>query len=122
MRSDGSQLGVATPLFQGMPSADGRFVAFDSDVGDIVSGDTNGFRDVFVRDRDADRNGIFDEPAGVATLRVSVASDGTEALGGFGPAGAWLSPDGRFVHFSADSPNLVAGDTNGAFDGFSPRS
>ena len=32
-------------------SADGRFVAFQSDATDLVSGDTNGVRDVFVRDR-----------------------------------------------------------------------
>jgi cysteine-rich repeat protein len=118
VRSDGSQLSVGTPLHHGVPSADGRFVAFDADVGDLVPGDGNGLRDVFVHDRDADRNGVFDEPGGIATVLVSVASDGTQALGGFGPIGPWLSPEGRFVHFSADSANLVAGDTNGAFDAF----
>ena len=32
-------------------SADGRFVAFNSDATNLVPGDTNGARDVFVRDR-----------------------------------------------------------------------
>ena len=32
-------------------SADGRFVAFVSDASNLLSGDTNDFRDVFVRDR-----------------------------------------------------------------------
>ena len=32
-------------------SADGRFVAFVSEADDLVPGDTNGVRDVFVRDR-----------------------------------------------------------------------
>jgi hypothetical protein len=31
-------------------SADGRYVAFYSDASNLVSGDTNGARDVFVRD------------------------------------------------------------------------
>src|SRR6185295_1250039 len=32
-------------------SGDGRFVAFQSSATDLVTGDTNGFEDVFVRDR-----------------------------------------------------------------------
>ncbi len=32
-------------------SADGRFVAFPSDASNLVAGDTNGRRDIFVRDR-----------------------------------------------------------------------
>ncbi len=32
-------------------SADGRFVAFDSRASNLVAGDTNAARDVFVRDR-----------------------------------------------------------------------
>jgi Tol biopolymer transport system component len=30
-------------------SADGRYVAFESDASDLVANDTNGVRDVFVR-------------------------------------------------------------------------
>src|SRR5438046_10748124 len=36
-------------------SADGRFVAFESDAADLVSGDTNGSSDVFVNDRQTGR-------------------------------------------------------------------
>src|SRR4030095_6986250 len=32
-------------------SADGRFVAFDSNASNLVAGDSNGVRDIFVRDR-----------------------------------------------------------------------
>jgi len=46
-------------------SADGRYVAFASLAGDLVSDDTNGASDIFVYDR---RTGT--------TERVSVASDG----------------------------------------------
>jgi Tol biopolymer transport system component len=39
----------------GSVSADGRYVAFDSDASDLVSGDTNDLADVFVRDQGAGR-------------------------------------------------------------------
>ena len=42
-------------------SADGRFIAFQSRATNLVPGDTNGVMDVFVHDRDADGNGVFDE-------------------------------------------------------------
>jgi hypothetical protein len=88
-------------------SADGRFVAFHSPDAEIVPGDTNfdlelpgggGTRgsDVFVRDRAVCR-----------TTRVSVASDGSEANGDSGFS--QMSPDGRFVVFSSNARNLVAG-------------
>ena len=48
-------------------SASGRFVAFESDAIDLVSGDTNGVTDVFVHDRGTKR-----------TTRVSLRSNGTE--------------------------------------------
>ena len=37
--------------YQTAISANGRYVAFDSDASNLVGGDTNGFSDVFVRDR-----------------------------------------------------------------------
>ena len=64
----------------GLPalSADGRFVAFESDVDNLVPGDTNRVRDVFLRDR------VTGD-----TMRVSVASDGTQADG---PSSFFASP------------------------------
>jgi Tol biopolymer transport system component len=48
--------------------------------------------------------------------RVSVDSDGNESdRASWSPA---LSGDGRYVAFSSDATNLVAGDTNGAHDTF----
>ena len=49
-------------------SADGRYVAFDSIASNLVSGDTNGMWDVFVRD-------LVDKK----TERVSIAGTGTQA-------------------------------------------
>ncbi len=86
-------------------SADGRFVAFESNATDLVSGDTNGVRDVFVHDRQTG-----------TTERVNVATGGGEANNGsYTPA---ISADGRFVAFYSDATNLVSGDTNGTIDIF----
>ena len=86
-------------------SADGRYVAFVSSATNLVPGDTNAVSDVFVRDRWLG-----------TTERVSVASDGTEGNGASSsPA---ISADGRYVAFSSEASNLVAGDTNGQSDVF----
>src|SRR5205809_8124080 len=50
------------------------------------------------------------------TVRVSVASDGTE--GNDVSMGSALSADGRFVAFDSAATDLVAGDTNGTTDVF----
>ena len=83
-------------------SGDGRFVAFSSEASNLVAGDTNGRRDVFVHDRQAG-----------ATARVSVDSAGNEATGGlFGSFSPAISADGRFIAFFSFASNLVVGDTN----------
>ncbi len=101
--SDGGQ--ANGPSLRSAISADGRLVAFDSLASNLVPGDTNGQSDVFVHDRTTG-----------ATERVSVSSAGGQAGGfSFNPS---LSADGRFVAFNSDAPDLVPGDTNGAFDIF----
>lgn len=89
--------------YSGQISADGRFVAFDSDANNLVPNDTNNFSDVFLRDRQLG-----------TTVRVSVDANGAETNNGSGaPA---VSADGRFVAFESDATNLIAGDTNGFTD------
>jgi hypothetical protein len=91
-------------------SADGRFVAFDSVASNLVAGDTNGFYDVFVRDRTSG-----------TTERVSVSTAGMQAndTSGFSTnQSASISTDGRFVAFWSYASNLVAGDTNARSDIF----
>ncbi|MFO0981511.1 MAG: calcium-binding protein [Planctomycetota bacterium] len=97
-------------------SSDGRFVAFASDAKNLVSGDGNGYTDVFRHDRDADGNGIFDEPSGISTIRVSVDSGGAE--GNFFSDYPSISGDGRFVAFASAAWNLVPGDSNDLYDVF----
>jgi len=67
-------------------SADGRFVAFDSEADDLVPDDTNGASDVFVRDRVAG-----------TTTRVSLEEGGGQSrASSYAPA---ISADGRWVAF-----------------------
>ncbi len=87
-------------------SADGRYVAYGSDAGNLVSGDTNHRADVFVHDR---QSGM--------TERVSVASGGAEA-NDHSRGLPSISADGRFVTYNSNATNLVVGDTNGWADAF----
>ncbi|MEG4857952.1 calcium-binding protein [Microcoleus sp. K1-B6] len=86
-------------------SADGRFVAFSSDASNLVPGDTNNTRDIFVRDTLTN-----------TTTRVSVDSADNQANSfSYEPS---ISADGRFVAFWAGATNLVPGDTNDNSDIF----
>jgi Tol biopolymer transport system component len=86
-------------------SGDGRYVAFDSDASNLVPGDTNSKRDVFVFDRQTRR-----------IERVSLAGDKTQ--GNSDSASPSLSADGRIVAFESAATNLVLGDTNEMSDVF----
>jgi Tol biopolymer transport system component len=86
-------------------SADGRYVAFASAATNLVANDTNGFVDVFVRDRQAP-----------TTERVSLGSSGNEANGDSTLPS--ISGDGRYVAFVSTATNLVANDMNGFADIF----
>ncbi len=86
-------------------SGDGRYVAFWSHATTLVADDTNGARDIFVRDTLTN-----------TTTRVSVDSSGTQGNGtSFYPS---ISEDGRYVVFASNATNLVDGDTNGQMDVF----
>jgi len=102
---DGSRAkSYLNPVSQAV-SADGRYVVFSSDANNLVSGDTNGKIDVFVRDTQL----------GVTT-RVSVTSGGAQANDSSSDPS--ISADGRYVAFESSANNLVAGDTNGYVDVF----
>ena len=77
-------------------SADGRYVAFESEASNLVKDDTNEVADIFVADLDSGK-----------IRRVSVASDGTEANG---PSfSGVISASGRYVTFLSEARNLAAG-------------
>jgi Tol biopolymer transport system component len=86
-------------------SSDGRFVVYASDATNLVDGDTNDARDIFVFDR-TDRS----------TQRVNIADDGSQT-----DANCHLpsiSDDGRVVAYSCEADNQVPNDGNGLIDVF----
>jgi Tol biopolymer transport system component len=89
------------------PSASitGSAIAFTSAATNLVPNDTNGFTDVFVRDR-----GLL------TTTRANVSSAGVQANA---PAyGAPSIGGGRYVAFASAATNLAPNDTNGVADVF----
>ena len=100
--STGTQADDST---HGMLSVSGRFVVLSSGATSLATGDTNGFGDVFVHDRQTGQ-----------TTRVSVSSTGEQGNGD--SEGSTISADGRFVAFRSAATNLVPGDTNGFIDDF----
>lgn len=89
----------------GFMSPCGRFVAFQSEANNLVSGDTNGCLDVFIH-----------ELAIKKTTRVSVDSSGVQ--GNFKSYWASISEDGYYIAFQSEANNLVPGDNFGAMDIF----
>lgn len=86
-------------------SADGGIVAFLSYSRYLVSGDTNGKPDIFVRDLDA-----------MTTTRASVSSEGVQA--NKASYHVSISGDGNLVAFDSSAENLTPGDTNEKIDIF----
>ncbi|WP_456389577.1 hypothetical protein, partial [Profundibacter sp.] len=89
-------------------SADGRYIVFESEASNLVSGDDNGRTDVFLHDRVTGQ-----------TERVSVASDGSE--GNYWSTNPSISGDGQYVTFDSHASTLIpgpTGDRNGANDVF----
>ncbi len=89
----------------GALSSDGRWIVFDSLATNLVAGDTNGVRDVFVRDLQMG-----------TTARISVTDSGAEGNGA--SAAGRFSGDGRFLAFESLASNLVPNDSNGVSDVF----
>ncbi|MGQ0845792.1 MAG: TolB family protein [Sporichthyaceae bacterium] len=89
-------------------SGDGRYVVYVSYADNLVPGDRNEQRDVFVRDLAAGK-----------TTRMSVGDLGDEGAGlSYGPA---ISEDGTRTAFVSDAENLVPGDDNHTGDVFVRR-
>jgi Tol biopolymer transport system component len=92
----------------GRISADGRRIVFSSWATNLVPGDTNEERDIFVRDRGTGQ-----------TRRVSVGPGGAQANGA--SLGAAISGDGGLASFDSGASNLWPGATNGLGDVFVAR-
>ncbi len=86
-------------------SADGRFVAFQSDATNLVAGDTNGFTDIFLHDRQTGE-----------TRRISISTTGEQGNGN--STDPVISGNGRIIAYESDANNLVNLDTNELSDIF----
>jgi Tol biopolymer transport system component len=83
-------------------SADGRYIAFESDATNLVTDDGNASRDIFWHDTVND-----------TTRRVSVSIANGDPNSNAASFDAAISPDGRYVGFESDATNLLAsGDSN----------
>jgi len=81
-------------------SSDGRYVMFWSDATNLVPGDTNGERDVFLHD-----------VVTSSTELISVAAG--EGGGNFRSWGiSSVTADGRYAAFMSEASNILPGDTN----------
>lgn len=86
-------------------SADGRYVAFQSDDETLVTGDSNTFSDIFLHDRETG-----------TTIRVSRGLESAQPDGdSSNPA---ISANGRYIAFESDAKNLVVDDLNAQLDIF----
>jgi len=86
-------------------SGNGRVVIFATSASTLVSGDTNGKRDVFARDLVSNRTTRL----GISNLDRQANDDSNSAT---------VSADGRYVGLRSHASNLVSGDTNGIQDTF----
>jgi Tol biopolymer transport system component len=95
-------------------SSTGRYVAFCSDASNLISGDTGGQRDVFVRDT---QTGITTR---VSVSSASVAGNGFSGSTNNGWGSCGISADGRYVAFQSNANNLIGNnkDKNNAQDIF----
>ena len=90
-------------------SSSGRYVVFDSYATNIGPGINNGWANIYVHDR---QTGLTEW----LSVGVHGAQPNNQSWNNGGPRA--ISADGRYVVFSSDATNLVAGDTNGATDIF----
>lgn len=104
-QSSGTSGGFNTSARTLAISHDHRYVVFESDAEDLVTGDANRFTDLYVRDR----------LAGTTQLLAIALGGGAGRLQTLQPA---ISADGRFVAFVSGSDDLVIGDANNRSDLF----
>jgi hypothetical protein len=86
-------------------SADGRYIVYESYSYRPIAGDTNSFDDIVVYD-------VQTQKSMLAVIGINADPTNSNSKK---PA---ISSDGKFIAFSSDATNLVAGDTNAVRDVF----
>ncbi|GEM_PF-1058966 len=87
-------------------SSDGRYVIYQSNATNLVSGDTFGRPDIFLYDTQT-----------ATTTRVNLTENGTQT-NGWTTMPQGISADGKFVVYYSDSTSIVSNDTNATADVF----
>jgi Tol biopolymer transport system component len=95
-------------------SADGRFVAFLSSATNMLPNGAAG--QIFLHDRDADADGLYDEADAVSTIWVS-GPGSVPAVNGACEQPS-ISDDGRYVTYESKAYDLVLGDSYDSADLF----
>lgn len=97
-------------------SADGQHIVFESRAKNLTEDPSNGVWEIYVHDRDANRNGIFDESGGTHIRRLSVGYDrsGNPLFADGHSRSADLTNDGRLVVFQSESTHMAAVGAEGA--------
>ena len=95
-------------------SGDGKRISFASSASNLVTGDTNGKRDVFVHDLTDGTTSLISRSATAIGDNDSPADDPT-SISVYTSA---ISADGNFVAFTSLASNLVNRDGNSAADVF----
>lgn len=93
---------AAGESFHPLLTPDGRYVAFESDSTQLVAGDINNNRDVFVKDLWTGTIAMVSIAGGIQANAESHLDD--------------ISANGRYVVFTTAANDLLAGDTNGVTD------
>ena len=83
---------------------DGRYLIFSSYATNLVTDDTNGLSDIYLKDL----------KSGIVT-RVNTTSTGNQVTGG-DSLSPQITSDGRYAVFRSDATNLVPADTNKTYD------
>ncbi len=105
LATDGTEANAASS--EPSMSGDGRYVVFTSAATNLVTGATNGLRQIYLRD-----TCLAVLNCTPATTLVSAATDGTSPANGdsFQPS---ISPNGRFIAFASTATNLISAATGG---------
>lgn len=89
-------------------STNGRYVVYESNAHNLVPGDDNNNRDIF----------LYDKKTAITVMVSANNSSGSPVPGNASSNYARISGNGRYVVYQSDATNLVEGDGNGASDIF----